>query len=62
MFYKQRILSLVREDLTWWYTLLPDYNGKTFFIDNLRLEVHLYTDASGKGIGGFFLTGPQGRD
>jgi hypothetical protein len=47
----------VREDLTWWSTLLLTFNGTRFFDDASRTPFHLFTDASGVGMGGFFYAG-----
>lgn len=44
----------VRDDLLWWYRLLPQFNGTKFFYEEARETYHLFTDASGTGMGGFF--------
>ena len=51
---KRRILINIRNDLTWWNTLLPKFNGILFFNDPSRRVIQLYTDACLKGLGGFF--------
>jgi len=51
---RRRIPSDLKEDLLWWSTLLHDFNGVLFF-NNIRPEVHLYTDACLSGLGGFFV-------
>jgi hypothetical protein len=43
------------DDLRWWNEILPYYNGVRFFNDSSRPIVHLYTDASKEGFGGFFI-------
>lgn len=50
-----RLPTQVRLDLTWWSTLLPRFNGVLFFNDEIRDIFQLYTDASLKGLGGFFF-------
>jgi hypothetical protein len=52
---KQRIPALVMEDIRWWNSFLQQCNGTRFFSENDRDTVFLYTDASGVGMGGFFL-------
>ena len=47
----------VREDLTWWITLLLTFNRTKFFNDASRASFYLFTDASRLGIGGFFYAG-----
>ena len=58
---RRRIPSRVREDLRWWSTLLPQFNGVYFFDTANRCHTHLYTDASSAGLGGFYHTGDSGR-
>ena len=53
---KRRIPTSIRNDLNWWNTLLPDFNGVFFFNDPSRQVVQLYTDACPKGLDGFFYT------
>jgi hypothetical protein len=54
----------VRLDLAWWNTLLPSFNGIYLFQEQ-RSEVLLYTDASQRGLGAYYLdttvTGPPRR-
>jgi hypothetical protein len=45
----------VRTDLSWWSTLLPQFNGKHLFDNSSRPIFHLYTDASSIGLGGFYF-------
>ena len=47
-----------REDIKWWSTFAPDWNGVGFFQDSLVSSSHLklYTDASVRGIGAVFNT------
>jgi len=45
----------VKTDLSWWNTLLPQFNGKHLFDDSSRPIFHLYTDASSIGLGGFYF-------
>ena len=51
---KRRIPTSIRNDLNWWNTLLPKFNGVLFFDDSSRQVNQLYTDACTKGLGGFF--------
>jgi hypothetical protein len=48
------IPSLVRSDLEWWSTCIETHNGTRFFDDPSRTLFHLFTDACGQGMGGFF--------
>jgi hypothetical protein len=43
------------EDIRWWNSLLPQWNGTLFFSEIERRTIFLYTDASRTGMGGFFL-------
>lgn len=52
---KKRMNSTVKTDLLWWNELLPRYNGIRCFNVEKRLEIQLFTDASVRGMGGFFL-------
>lgn len=49
----------VRNDLIWWNTLLPTFNGVLFLDDPTRDVFQLYTDASLTGLGGFFFRGSE---
>lgn len=51
---RRRVPLDVQHDLQWWYNLLPTFNGTLFFTGISRETAHLYTDASGIGMGGFF--------
>lgn len=55
--FRRRIPAALTADLTWWDTLLPLANGMRFFDDGKRPRFHLWTDASGYGIGGFWYHG-----
>lgn len=44
----------VRNNLTWWNTLLPTFNGVLFFDDPTQEVFQLYIDASLLGLRGFF--------
>jgi hypothetical protein len=57
--YKRKIPRTVQSDLQWWSTLLPRWNGVAFLSDENRPKVHLYTDASGDGMGGFYFCGAE---
>ena len=57
-FTRRRIPADLRCDLTWWHDLLPQWNGTCFFDTKVRNLVSLYTDASGVGLGGYFMLGP----
>ena len=45
-----------KEDITWWRTFLPTWNGVSFLQDNpiSSDDIYLHTDASALGIGGVF--------
>jgi hypothetical protein len=46
-----------RDDITWWLDCVREWNQRSFFYDDYWLssiDLELYTDASGKGIGGVF--------
>jgi hypothetical protein len=44
----------VREDLLWWNTLLPKFNGRYFIIQDREI-IHLYSDASQTGLGAYYV-------
>lgn len=54
---QRRLPVQVREDLGWWNTLLPTFNGVIFFDDQTRDVFQIYTDASLIGLGSFSFTG-----
>lgn len=54
---RRRLPLQVQNDLTWWSTLLPIFNGILFFDDPTREVFQLYTNASLIGLGGFFFSG-----
>jgi len=56
-FTRRRIPTDLRRDLIWWHDLLPQWNGVCFFDTKIRDVVSLYTDASGVGLGGYFMPG-----
>jgi hypothetical protein len=56
-FIRRRIPTDLRNDLTWWRDLLPQWNGVCFFDTVSRPVISLYTDASGMGPGGFYVPG-----
>jgi hypothetical protein len=58
---RERIPRVVREDLTWWDELLPQFNGTRFFETKSRAIFHLFTDGCIYGIGGFFYAGRNGN-
>jgi hypothetical protein len=45
----------VRLDFMWWYTLLPHFNGIYLFQEE-RPEIRLFSDASQKGLGAYFIS------
>jgi hypothetical protein len=49
---------IVRLDFMWWHTLLPQFNGIYLFQED-RPKVSLFSDASQKGLGAFFLPTPK---
>lgn len=49
-----RILAQVWLDLTWWNTLLSQFNGIFYFNENIQDIFQLYKDVSLKGLGDFF--------
>ena len=55
-----RLTQTSRADLRIWYQFLCDFNGRSFFLDDVWLDsevLHLYTDASGSlGFGAIFGT------
>jgi hypothetical protein len=55
-FMRIRMPLLLIQDIIWWNTLLPRFNGVLILDEIVRLNIHLYTDASGVGMGGFFFT------
>jgi ribonuclease HI len=54
---KRRYPPEIKQDLQWWNHLLPRHNGVIFFDSATRRKVHLFTDASHQGMGGFFCAG-----
>ena len=56
---RRRLSAEVRNDIIWWSTLLPQFNGVSF-IGARRHEIYVYTDACRKGLGGFFFSGYKG--
>ena len=54
---KRRLSFFLRQDLRWWCTALPSYNGVLFFDDKSRPVFQLFTDACPAGIGGFYYLG-----
>jgi hypothetical protein len=55
---RRRIPPIVRQDLEWWHTLLPRFNGIMLFNSAEREQIQLFTDASALGMGGFWYSGP----
>ena len=55
-FMRMRMPLLLIQDIIWWNTLLPRFNGVLILDETVRLNIHLYTNASGVGMGGFFFT------
>lgn len=53
---RRKIPPGVVEDLHWWNSLLPTHNGVLYFEED-RESIQLYTDASLKGLGGFYFQG-----
>ena len=51
---RRKIPSGVMDDLHWWNSLLPTYNGVLYFEES-RDTIQLYTDASLMGLGGFYF-------
>ena len=45
-----------KEDITWWLTFLPTWNGIAYIQSHPMSshDLHLFTDASGLGVGGVF--------
>ena len=45
-----------RQDIEWWRAFLPTWNGVSYLQDDpvSSDDIHLFTDASGLGIGGVF--------
>jgi hypothetical protein len=56
-FIRRRIPAALRNDLIWWRDLLPNWNGVCFFDTVVRPTISLFTDASGIGLGGFYIRG-----
>jgi hypothetical protein len=56
-FIRRRIPRDLWIDLIWWRDLLPYWNGVCFFDAVSRPIFLLYTDASGVGLGGFYMPG-----
>jgi hypothetical protein len=54
---RRKIPPVVRSDLLWWKTMLPHFNGVRFLDEKARKVVHIYSDASAKGMGAFFFYG-----
>ena len=54
---RRRLPLSVRDDIQWWNSLVQQYNGKHFFDTASRETIHLYTDASALGMGGFYFEG-----
>lgn len=52
---QRRLPRQVQTDLTWWNTLLPQFNGVLFFNNKVWDTFQLYTDALLQGLGGFFF-------
>jgi hypothetical protein len=52
---KRSMPRSVRADLSWWNRLLPRFNGVHLFGFADRPIVHLFTDASNQGLGGFYF-------
>lgn len=50
--WKRRIPDIARQDILWWNQLMESFNGVSFF-GPAKDTVHLYTDASTSGVGGF---------
>jgi hypothetical protein len=53
--HRRHITTELHDDLIWWNTLLPKYNGIHLFDPVQRNDFHLYTDASLQGLGGFYF-------
>ena len=51
---RKKIPPGVIADLHWWNSLLPTYNGVLYFEED-RENIQLNTDASLKGLGGFYF-------
>ena len=46
-----------QEDVTWWLTFLPSWNGISMMYDlqwTTDIDMHLHTDASNKAVAGFY--------
>ena len=56
-FLRRRIHADLHRDLLWWRDLLPLWNGVCFFDTSCRKTFCLYTDASGIGLGGYYMPG-----
>ena len=51
---RRRVPAIVRSDLEWWLKLLTRSNGIHFFDNEKRNTIHLFSDASHRGMGAFF--------
>jgi hypothetical protein len=60
-FIRRRISAELRHDLTWRRDLLPQWNG-VCFDTAVRPVMSLFTDASGIGLGGFYIRGSEPFD
>ena len=58
-FTRRRLPAEVYEDLTWWNSFLPTYNGVLFFDPRSRPAIQVYTDACPQGLGGFYYFGHE---
>jgi hypothetical protein len=58
---RRRIPADTRADILWWNTLLPQFNGVSFFAGKTRSTVYLYVDACKTGYGGFYYFDKLGR-
>jgi hypothetical protein len=55
LFHKIRLNDDAKNDILWWITCVDSWNSKSIFLDELwstSVDMHMYTDASGRGIGG----------
>jgi len=54
-----RLTKAFKMDLKWWSTFLPEWNGKSFFLDQYwsnNTVLDLFTDASGQAFGACYQT------
>ena len=58
---RRRLPPSVRDDIQWWNSFVQHYNGIHFFDTVSRETIHLYTDASALGMGGFYFEGATDR-